>query len=283
MFFLGFLRLAFVFAAWTPTDDQRPASNPSATTQPAAATATLAGREWPVRELDLSAALAGYDGCFVLLDAQHNEARVYNRARCAERFSPCSTFKIPNALIGLETGVLSGPDHLLAWDGVQRDRPELNHDHNLRSAIKDSVVWYFQKVAAGVGTERMQTWLDRMHYGNRDISGGLTQFWLGASLKISAFEQLEFIDRLRRGDLPFAPANQATVRELIVIGTENGATLRGKTGTLGGENGLGWFVGYTVRGEQTWPFAMNISGGRDATGPKTRELCIAILKANGWY
>lgn len=282
--FAAFCRLAIVAALLAAdSDDIRPASA-TATTQPAAKPVHLAGRDWTPREIDLSRPLAGYDACFVLLDPQKGEIVRYNATRCAERFGPCSTFKVPNTLIGLETGVLSGPDHLLKWDGTNRNRPELNHDHNLRSAIKDSVLWYFQIVAERIGPARMQAWLDRIDYGNRDISSGQTTFWLGESLKISALEQAEFMCKLQRGDLPFAPRTLDLTRELIVYSTENGATLRGKTGTYGKqENTFGWFVGYVTHGEQVFPFAMNISADKNASGPRTRELCIEILKSQGWY
>lgn len=280
--FAALFRLVVFLALFAGSDDLRPAGVVTAT-QPAAAI-HLAGRDWTARDIDLSEPLAGYDACFVLLDPQKNEIVRFNAARCGVRFAPCSTFKIPNMLIGLETGVLSGSDHLLKWDGVQRDRAELNHDHNLRSAVKDSVVWYFQQVAAGIGAERMQSFLDRLNYGNRDTSSGLTQFWLGGSLRISALEQAEFMFNLQRGELPFSTRTLDLGRELIVIATENGATLRGKTGTYGKqENTLGWFVGYTTRGDRHFIVAMNISADRNASGPRTRDLCIEILKARGWY
>src|SRR5262245_22593498 len=100
----------------------------------------------------------GFDGCFVMLDVRRGKFTRIRPERCAERLSPCSTFKIPNALVGLETGVLSGAEHEFNWDGVRRERAELNHDHTLRTAIRDSVVWYFQRVAAGVGDQRMRRW-----------------------------------------------------------------------------------------------------------------------------
>jgi beta-lactamase class D len=256
-----------------------PASPPA--TQPASAPVPRA-----TREIDLKAQLGDYDACFVLLDLARGERLVYNPARAARRFSPCSTFKIPHALIALETGVASGPDHLRKWDGHSYWRAEMNRDQTLRSAVRDSVVWYFQQTAAEIGPARMQRFLDDFEYGNRDISAGQTQFWLGASLAISADEQIAFLDRLVRGALPCAPRTVDAVRALLVLSDENGYVLRGKTGTAGapgvaGGNELGWFVGYVTHGDDVCLFALNLSGGENPSGGVARAKASEILKALG--
>jgi beta-lactamase class D len=33
-------------------------------------------------------------------------------------------------------------------------------------------VWYYQQLAERIGAERMQLYLERINYGNRDISAG---------------------------------------------------------------------------------------------------------------
>ena len=104
--------------------------------------------------IDLTAKFDGFDGCFVLYRTGDRSHVRHNPERCARRLSPCSTFKIPNSLIGLETGVIEGPDHLLEWDGTKRWREVQNRDHDLRSAFENSVVWYYQALAAGVGVPR---------------------------------------------------------------------------------------------------------------------------------
>ncbi len=98
----------------------------------------------------------GREGCFILQEGGATRPLERVGTLCAERVSPCSTFKIPNSLIGLETGVLADENAVLPWDGVKRSRPEWNRDHTLASAIKVSVVWYYQELARRVGTERMQ-------------------------------------------------------------------------------------------------------------------------------
>ncbi|MBN1814974.1 MAG: class D beta-lactamase, partial [Anaerolineae bacterium] len=59
-----------------------------------------------IQELDLDEFYDDYESCFVMLDVASNQYSRYNPEQCAKRMSPCSTFKIPNSLIGLETGVI---------------------------------------------------------------------------------------------------------------------------------------------------------------------------------
>jgi beta-lactamase class D len=229
--------------------------------------------------VDLSSHFADTrEGCFVLLDLRANTIVHYRPERCAQRFSPCSTFKIPNSLIGLETGVVRDLDHVLRWDGQSRDRDVLNRDATLRSAVRDSVVWYFQELARGVGQRRMQRFVDRISYGNRDLSGGLTSFWLESSLRISADEQVEFLRRLMRNDLPFSKRTQELGRAVIVLGDEAGTVYRGKTGSgrTPGDGGLGWFVGAVTGPKADVVFACNAEGP-SIFGPQARKIAEAIL------
>lgn len=93
---------------------------------------------------------------------------------CDERLPPQSTFKIPNALIGLETGAIPGVDHVIPYDGHAVPFEAWAKDHTLSSAVESSVVWYFQALATRVGEAQMEAWLKRLKYPDADISGGLT-------------------------------------------------------------------------------------------------------------
>jgi beta-lactamase class D len=219
--------------------------------------------------------------CIALYDRNSDEYRVYNMDQCQERLSPCSTFKVPNALVGLESGVLEGPDTVKAWDGTRRSREVLNQDHDLASAIENSVVWYFQDVALDIGPERMQAALDAYDYGNQDISGGQDIFWLSSSLKISALEQIRFMDALDREALPAEPEYQALVRNMMLqdSGLPDGfrGELFGKTGScVGPEGEHGWFTGFLHRGDQRWVFAVNVKGDGQ-WGWQARKIAVRVL------
>ena len=108
-----------------------------------------------------------------------------DRNRSGEPRLPASTFKIPNSLIALETGVVGDPDQdVFKWDGVVRAIEAWNRDHTLRSAIGASAVPVYQEIARRIGAERMQKYLDLFEYGNRDIGGGIDQFWLTGDLRM---------------------------------------------------------------------------------------------------
>lgn len=230
---------------------------------------------------DYAAHFRGYTtACFVLLDMTTGTIIRYNPERAAERVPPCSTFKIFNSMAGLQTGAVRDEHTMFAWDGRPMSRKETEHDFTLDSAFKLSVVWYYQKVATLVGVERMQHWLDSVGYGNRDMSAGLTQFWLSdSSLKISADEQVEFLRRLYRNELPFDRRAMEITRKIMVMMTSDGAVLSGKTGSgEWGNRTLGWFVGHLTGADgHEYVFAANMEAPSGAWGPKARETVIDIL------
>ncbi|OLE78143.1 MAG: hypothetical protein AUF76_19870 [Acidobacteria bacterium 13_1_20CM_2_65_9] len=82
---------------------------------------------------------------------------------------------------------------------VPRAYESWRRDHTLASAMRNSVVWYFQRIAEKLGMARERDYLKRFDYGNADPSSGLTTFWLGQSLMISPDEQLRFLRRLYAG------------------------------------------------------------------------------------
>jgi beta-lactamase class D len=198
---------------------------------------------------------AGYTGVFVVLDPA-SETLIVSDPELAERgFIPASTFKIPNSLIALETGVADSPGFSLPWDGVERWNEDWNRDHDLRSAFRVSAVWYYQELARRIGEQRMAEWLRKADYGNADSSGDLDMFWLNGNIRISPREQVEFLRRLHEGKSPFSPEVVKTfLDEVMVYERRDGVTIRSKTGwsmsqdlvdpsTAGFEGNLGWYVG----------------------------------------
>ena len=185
-----------------------------------------------------------------------------DKVRSGEGKLPASTFKIPNSLIALETGVVADPDKdIFKWDGVTRSIEAWNKDHTLRSAIAVSAVPVYQEIARRIGQERMQKYVDLLEYGNREIGGGIDQFWLTGNLRIDPIQQVDFVDRLRRGVLPVSKHSQELVRDILPVTEAGDATIRAKSGLLGAEVGkpsLGWMVGWAEKGSQQTVFAMNM-------------------------
>lgn len=230
-------------------------------------------------EVDFKARFGNFNGCFVLHDLKGGWTLRYNDAGCAERLSPCSTFKIFSALVGLDTGVLADGETLFKWDGSPQHFKSWEKDHTLATAIRDSVVWYFREVAGRVGLKRMQEYVDRCDYGNRDLSGGLREFWIGSSFLVSADEQVHFLTRLQEGGLPFKKRSMDIVKQLIVYRQSEAFTVSGKTGSNAkdGKGILGWYVGHVRSGTREFIFAMNIRAADGASGPVARELVLKIL------
>ncbi|NVN86740.1 MAG: class D beta-lactamase [Rhodopseudomonas sp.] len=182
--------------------------------------------------------------------------------RSGQGFLPASTFKIPNSLIALETGVVGDPDKdVFKWDGVTRSIEAWNRDHTLRSAIAASAVPVYQEIARRIGPERMQKYVELLDYGNRRIGGGIDQFWLTGDLRIDPIQQIDFLDRLRRGALPISKRSQDLVRDILPVTKVGDAIIRAKSGLLGAELGkpsLGWLVGWAEKGKEQTVFALNL-------------------------
>src|SRR4051812_40868150 len=134
-------------------------------------------------------AAKGVRGTFVLFEPLQSRYTVVDPARAKHRFLPASTFKIANALIGLDAGSIADENEVFAWDGKPRPRPEWERDQTLATGMRDSTVWMFQEVARRTGKATMREWLRRLDYGNGDIAGGIDQFWLQGGLRISARDQ----------------------------------------------------------------------------------------------
>ena len=204
----------------------------------------------------------GTEGTFVAYKVDDYLIIASDKKRSAEAKLPASTFKIANSLIALETGVVADPDKdVFKWDGVTRSIEAWNKDHTMRSAIAASAVPVYQEIARRIGEERMQKYVDQLDYGNRDIGGGIDQFWLTGNLRIDPMQQVDFVDRLRRGVLPVSKRSQELVRDILPVTKIGDATIRAKSGLLGAEIGkpsLGWLVGWAEKGSQVTVFAMNM-------------------------
>jgi len=255
------------------------ASTPISSEATPTATAISASEVRP----ELKSNFQGFTGAFVLYDLNRKRYIRYNPERCAERFIPASTFKIMNSLIGLETGVIPDADYVIKWDGTKYDIPAWNQDHTLRTAIQNSVVWYYQELARRVGEKRMQEYVDAARYGNQDISGKIDTFWLEGGLRISAEEQVEFLKRLYKGELPFSQRSMNIVKEILMLEKTETYQLSGKTGSVQRITPHeSWFVGYLEAQGNVYLFAVNIESlGPDGNGDKAKEIALNILQDLG--
>lgn len=224
---------------------------------------------------------AGARGTFVLWDPGTRTFQGHQAERAKTRFVPASTFKIPNTLIGLDCGAVSGVDEVFPYDGKPRFLKEWERDMSLRDGIKVSNVPVYQELARRIGLKRMQAAVEKLGYGNRHIGTVVDRFWLDGPLEISALEQVEFLRRLAAGDLPVSRQAQDAVREILLLETKGGSRLYGKTGWLmARQPDLGWFVGWVEKDGVSYPFALNMDLPSKDLGPTRVALareCLALL------
>ena len=242
-----------------------------------------------VCETNLPAGIYGtFGGAVVIYDRNADHYTEYHPKECERRLSPASTFKIPNSLIGLESGVIRDEHYVIPWDSVNRDFPAWNRDHDLASAIANSVVWYYQELARRVGENRMLAYIQEINYGNNDVSGGIDRFWLGSTLKISAREQVAFLRRLHDETLPFSRRSMEIVKKILILERTDSTVLRGKTGFADQPDGtvVGWFVGYVEKRDKVYYFACNFTSDNAERDGNTifarkKDMAIEVLRKLG--
>lgn len=220
-----------------------------------------------------------YKGTVIIREISSGKEVLYNPKSVDTGYPPCSTFKVPNSLFGLEKGVLTGKNTLYKWDRKKHSRPEANKDQTLESAFQQSIVWYYQIVARKIGEASMKSYLKATSYGNQDISGGIDNFWLMSSMTISPRNQVDFVEKLDQETLPFSKKNQRIVKELMTYDQGSDWAFRGKTGTgdaVKSWKRQGWFVGLCHSNRNRYAFAF-FATGEDVNGPKVREIARKAL------
>ena len=224
----------------------------------------------------------GLDGTFVLLDVSKDTALVSNKSRAERRFTPASTFKIANSLIGLDSGAVRNVDEVLPYGGKPQRIKAWEHDMGLRDAIKISNVPVYQELARRIGLDRMQAGVRKLGYGNMEIGTVVDRFWLDGPLTISAIEQTDFLRRLVEGGLPVKEEATRAVKEITLLEKTDSYELHAKTGWLvKGKEQIGWWVGWVEREGKVYPFALNFDVTKDADAEKRIPIGRECLKALG--
>lgn len=264
----------------------------TATVIPVHALATGVPRYEVRKNLQKHFADEGITGAFAAFRADSQHVIASDNTRAREAMLPASTFKIPNSVIALETGVVADPDKdVFRWDGVTRDIKEWNKDHTLRSAIAVSAVPVYQEIARRIGAERMQKYVDAFEYGNRNIGGGIDRFWLSGDLRISPLEQIAFVDKLRRRALPVSKRAQDLTADILPLTKAGDSVIRAKTGLTGVTDrsmnegkgvAVGWLAGWAEKGDAQTVFALNLDVAEpkhSAARMKIAQLCLADIGA----
>ena len=244
-------------------------------------------------EADWAAYFDGFQGAAVLYDASDLKYTVYNRELADTRRSPCSTFKVISSLIALENGVID-PDHSTRkWSGEVFWNEKWNNDIDFSGAFRESCVWYFREVIDEIGEELMQEELDRLSYGNCDISDwegrlntnnnnrALTGFWIESSLAISPKEQTEVMERIFGESSDYSEGSRKELKKVMLTENLGDIAVYGKTG-MGKAEGItvdAWFAGFAENAGENIYFCVYLgrTDDKNVTSAAAKEIALRLV------
>lgn len=249
-------------------------------------------------EEDWSDFFGPLNGTAVIYDPAENCCQVYNRELALTRRSPCSTFKIISSLTAMENGIIDPEDSTRTWSGETFWNAEWNRDVDFQDAFRSSCVWYFREVINEIGREAMQEELDKLQYGNCDISDweglqntnnsnpSLTGFWLESSLLISPVEQTAVMERIFGGQTDYSEETVSRLRQVMLLSEQKEADISvyGKTG-MGKSQGTvvdAWYTGFADRGDRRLYFCVYLgeTDSQEVSSARAREIALKILSQN---
>jgi beta-lactamase class D len=239
---------------------------------------------------------------FFLADGKTGEKLSAIGSQVYERLTPCSTFKIALSLMGYQEGILKDETQP-TWSyqvGYVDYLPSWKVSQTPYSWMKNSCVWYSQKLAFLMGLEKIDAYLTSFDYGNCNMSGDADAWqnpalgisprpWICSSLKISPEEQVSFIRKMVRRELTVSNyATQMTKALLFIEELPNGWKLYGKTGAgsissdkTEDKTEIGWFVGWIEDDKTFLPFAYCILDKKVDNAqriPRTKQLLLEHAK-----
>lgn len=233
----------------------------------------------------------GINGTAVIYDPANNNYQIYNQEMAVTKRSPCSTFKIISSLIALENKIITPENSLRKWSGEIFWNDSWNQDIDFKEAFQTSCVWYYRQIIDEIGKEVMQKELNKLDYGNCDISDwhgtlnnnnnnrSLTGFWIESSLKISPQEQVEVLERIFGQDSQYSKKTQENLKEVMLVA--NQTNIYGKTG-LGKSHGIvvdAWFTGFAEKREENKYFCVYLgkTEDKDVSSTKAKDIALEII------
>jgi beta-lactamase class D len=177
---------------------------------------------------------------------------------------PASTFKIPNSLIALDYKAVQDENEVLKWDGKPKKHlgkviEIWNKDTDLKTAYKNSTVWFFVEVARRIGRLRYQHILKEIAYGNNDFREQGIDFWNYGDFAISPKDQIAFLIKLYENRLPFTQITLNKVKSIMISDRTDSLIYRDKTGwTRRNGKDIGWYVGYLETDANVYFFATRL-------------------------
>ncbi|MDE5939978.1 MAG: class D beta-lactamase [Lachnospiraceae bacterium] len=246
-------------------------------------------------DVDWSEYFNGLNGAAVVYDATNRQYTMYNADLAVDRSSPCSTFKIISSLIALENGITTPEDSTREWSGEAFWNEDWNKDIDFSEAFRTSCVWYYRQVIDDIGKDMMQKELNKLHYGNCDISDwegrlntnnnnrALTGFWIESSLVISPKEQVEVMERIFGDNSDYSEETQNELKQVMLVSEQDRAdiSIYGKTG-MGKAEGVvvdAWFTGFAEGTEGRIYFCVHLgrTDGMNVSSSGAKEIAVQIV------
>ena len=248
-----------------------------------------------VSEVDLSNYFDEINGAVVIYDPAKKCYQIYNHELALTKRSPCSTFKIISSLVALENGIIEPDDSTRTWSGEIFWNEEWNKDIDFFDAFHASCVWYFREIVDEIGKDMIQEELNRLEYGNCDISDwngrlntnnsnpALTGFWIESSLLISPKEQVEVLERIFGDKTDYSQETLNQLKQVMLLSGQDRSeiSIYGKTG-MGKAHGIvvdSWFTGFADSNGKRIYFCVYLgeTEGKDVSSAKAREIAVEIV------
>jgi len=198
--------------------------------------------------------------------------------RANTQYVPASTFKMLNALIGLEHNKVT-VDDVFKWNGEKRSYPIWEKDMNLSEAMSLSAVPVYQELAKRIGLDLMTKEVKRVNFGNANIGTQVDNFWLVGPLQITPIQEVEFADHFAHKKLPFKPEVQEAVKNMILIKEVNGNKIYAKSGWgMDVTPQVGWLTGWVEQADgKKVAFSLNLEMKSNLPGSIRNEIVLKSL------
>ena len=221
---------------------------------------------------------------FVTYDGKNFKSYGNDLMRAEQAYIPASTFKMLNALIGLQHHQTTMTE-IFKWDGEKRAFPAWEKDMTLAQAMQASAVPVYQQLARRIGLELMQKEVSRVGFGNQNIGQQVDNFWLVGPLKITPIQEAKFVYALATEQLPFNKSVQKQVKEMLLIEQRGDVKLYAKSGWGMDVNPqVGWYSGWVEQpnGKVT-AFILNLEMQNGDEVSERKQLTLDVLDKLGLF
>jgi len=161
---------------------------------------------------------AHVEGTIVIYNPQDSTyfSNDFNRAEIGRL--PASTYKIPNSIIALETGIINNDSTVCIWDGQPRGIEIWEQDLLFKDAFRYSCVPCYQEIARKIGADRMKRMLSKLTYPGMVVNEeSIDLFWLQGESRITVLDQLRFLQKLYHSELPISTRTEKIIKKIMIV------------------------------------------------------------------